>query len=373
MYTARMSTQASDNASDSAPKSAPDNPESRPAMEPLTPEEMEAFLSRVRAEGRSLTSAEQYALFGPREEAPAPAPVEEVDEMEAAFLDEAQIAALAANFFPELTNGHDGTLPASLSSEQPLLQGIIFDFDYTLAYLPRQLDSYMEEGARAAEAYMRSTGMEFPDEFWAQIVEARRFAQKKSEDEREEHIADDAMSFLLQFYGYPASKLDRDVLSRAVDIFYAPEMTAWRVAPETLAVLGALRDAGYKLAIVANYNCDRVFQRTIDYLGLRPYFDVVLASASVEYRKPDETLFQIVLERWDLLPYEVVVVGDSLPHDVAGGLELGALAVQSTQYADGAPAQIEYDNEQVAETIRPDAVIDDLAQLPALVQAWATA
>ncbi len=344
------------------------DPDTRPQAEPLTPEEMEAFLSRVRAEGRSLTSAEQYALFGPREEAaPATAPVEEVEAMEAALLDEAQIAALMTNFFPELPN--DGDLP----SKQPLIRGIIFDFDYTLASLSRPLDELMEEGARSAEGYMRSTGMEFPDEFWAQIVEARRFAQKKSEDEREEHIADDAMSFLLQFYGYPASKLDRDVLSRAVDIFYAPEMTAWRVAPETLAVLRELRDAGYALAIVANYNCDRVFQRTIDFLGLRPYFDVVLASASVEYRKPDETLYQIVLERWGVLPYEVIVVGDSLPHDVAGGLELGALTVQSMQYAADAPAQVEYDNEQVAQTIRPDAVIDDLAQLPALVQAWAVA
>jgi hypothetical protein len=34
-------------------------------MEPLTPEEKERFLARVRAEGRSLTSEEQYALFGP--------------------------------------------------------------------------------------------------------------------------------------------------------------------------------------------------------------------------------------------------------------------------------------------------------------------
>ncbi len=34
-------------------------------MEPLTPEEKERFLARVRAQGRSLTSEEQYALFGP--------------------------------------------------------------------------------------------------------------------------------------------------------------------------------------------------------------------------------------------------------------------------------------------------------------------
>ena len=87
----------------------------------------------------------------------------------------------------------------------------------------------LEEGAKAAEAYMRAADMDdLPADFWTQIIEARRFGQEKSEEEQEEHIADDAMSFLLQFYGYPASRLDPAVLRRTVDIFYAPEMTAWQ-------------------------------------------------------------------------------------------------------------------------------------------------
>ena len=54
--------------------------------------------------------------------------------------------------------------------------------------------------------------MELPDDFWRNIIEARIFAYTKSEEEQEEHIADDAMSFLLQFFGYPASQMDFDVL-----------------------------------------------------------------------------------------------------------------------------------------------------------------
>ena len=119
-------------------------------------------------------------------------------------------------------------------------------------------------------------------------------------------------------------------------------------------MLESLRADGYRLALLANYNCDRVFQRTIDYLGLRPYFDVCLCSAAVEYRKPDPRFFQIVLDRWDALPYEVVVVGDSLVDDVQGGLELGALTV----WMSGTTSpQVAQQNQLVADQVQPDAVV----------------
>jgi putative hydrolase of the HAD superfamily len=249
------------------------------------------------------------------------------------------------------------------------VQGVIFDFDDTLAYLTRPLDELMAEGAKAAEAYMRSTGMDdLPADFWHNIIEARRFAQEKSEEEAEEHIADDAMSFLVQFFGYPASKMDPNVLRRAVDIFYAPEMTAWRLHPGALETIKTLHAEKYKLAILANYNCDRVFQRTIDYLGLRPYMDVVLTSAAVEYRKPDVQFFNLVLERWDALPYEVIVVGDSLLHDIKGGIELGALTVQS---ALPTAAQVAHDNAQVANDVVADALLAEWGELVGLVRNWA--
>ena len=353
----------SDHASDDDLAARLDAIDLRPGMEPLTAEEKDAFLARVRAQGRTLTSAEQYALFGPPPEAAAPAPPPpEVEEMEPARLDAPTLARLRENFFPELGDGAE--LP-TLS----LVRGVIFDFDQTLAELARPLADLMLEGAQSAAAYMRSTGMELPDDFANNIVEARRFSEEKSEEEREEHIADDAMSFLLQFFGYPASRMDPDVLRRAVDLFYAPEMTAWQLRPGVQEMLTALSAAGYSLALIANYNCDRVFQRIVDYLGLRPCFDVCLSSAAVEFRKPDPRIFEIALTRWDALPYEIVVVGDSLRHDIGGGLETGALTV----LVEGATtAQVAHDNTLVAGEIVPDARLSDLTQLPTLINAWAT-
>ena len=333
-----------------------------PRIEALTPEEKEAFLARVRAQGRSLTSEEQYALFGPPPEPapPGPPPVE-VEEMEAAPLDPGTVAQLSQNFFPEL--GAADALPPFR-----LVRGVIFDFDHTLAELARPHVELLEAGAKAAADYMRSTGMELPDDFWSNIVEARRFSEEKSEEEQEEHIADDAMSFLLQFFGYPASQMDPDVLHRAVDIFYAPEMTAWRLRPGALDMLRTLHSAGYAVGLIANYNCDRVFQRTVDYLGLRPYLHLCLCSASVEYRKPDPKIFEIAFEQWDALPYEVVVVGDSLAHDVAGGIEAGALTVWMRTTTN---PQVNFQNEQLAGQVRPDAEAAAPADLLPLIDAWA--
>jgi len=350
------------NATDDAlpPDDALDRIELRPGQEPLTPEEKERFLARVRGEGRTLTSAEMYAIFGPPPERPDAAPdYGAVAEMTPAAIDAASLELLTRDFFHDIADAPAGALP--------LVRGVIFDFGDTLASLTRPLEELMTEGARAAEAYMRGAGMTLPENFYTKIVEARRFAEEKSAEEQEEHLADDAMSFLLQFFGYPASRLDPVVLQRAVDIFYAPEMTAWKLRPGTRAMLEALRGAGYRLALLANYNCDRVFQRTVDYLQLRPYFDLCLSSASVEYRKPDARFLQIALDQWDFLGYEVVVVGDSLLEDIRGGVELGA---QTVLVRGAEHAQVQLDNTRYAGEIQPDAVIDALAALPDLIRAW---
>jgi len=329
--------------SDSDPSQLNEN--HSPGMEALTLDELDEFMKRAKARAADFTPAQRQTVAAP-----------EVVEEVAVHLAPERLASLLQNFYPELPGG-------SLHPRR-LVQGVILDFDNTLARLKQPIDGLMESGARQAEAYMRSTGMDFPEDFWKNIVEARIFAQTKSDDEQEEHVADDALSFLLQFFGYPASQMDPDVLRRAVDIFYAPEMTAWEAMPGALDLLRWLNTEGYKVALIANYGCDRVFQRMVDYTGLRPFLDVCLCSGAVEWRKPGREIYESVLKRWDAEPYELVCVGDSLKHDIAGGLELGALTVHCRMI----PLA---EDQRIVDVITPDKAIDDLTQLPGLIQAWA--
>ncbi|MFZ4850230.1 MAG: hypothetical protein ACOYL7_13970, partial [Caldilinea sp.] len=71
--------------------------------EPLTVEEKERFLARVRSEGRTLSSAEMYTLFGPPPEpAPTPRNYGTVTEMSAPPLSTDRLAQLVDDFFADL-------------------------------------------------------------------------------------------------------------------------------------------------------------------------------------------------------------------------------------------------------------------------------
>ena len=129
-------------------------------------------------------------------------------------------------------------------------------------------------------------------------------------------------------------------------------VTAREDARETLE---ALRARGLHLSIVSNIDDDQ-FEPLFEQLGLAPLFDCTTTSEEARSCKPDPGIFRVALRKaGDLRPEEVVFVGDSVPHDVAGARALGMTTVLlgRTAGADG-PA--------------PDHVISRLGELLAIVE-----
>ncbi len=91
--------------------------------------------------------------------------------------------------------------------------------------------------------------------------------------------------------------------------------------PEVGEVLGALRRAGYRLAIVSNWPCGLgAFCRE---LGFGQLFEHVLASAEVGYAKPDARIFLEACRRLGVGPERVLHVGDTVAEDVEGARAAG--------------------------------------------------
>jgi len=88
--------------------------------------------------------------------------------------------------------------------------------------------------------------------------------------------------------------------------------------PETLR---ALRDDGFRLAVVSN--ADGRVASFLDRAGLGPYLDFIVDSAVVGVEKPDPRIFEIALERAGVGPSEAVHVGDIYGVDVAGARAAG--------------------------------------------------
>lgn len=94
--------------------------------------------------------------------------------------------------------------------------------------------------------------------------------------------------------------------------------------PDALRALAALRDAGYRVAIVAN----QPIVRTAELLAIGVQGDVVAMSDELGVWKPDPAFFQVALGLMgDPDPAEVIYVGDRIDNDVLPAAAAGMRAV----------------------------------------------
>lgn len=94
--------------------------------------------------------------------------------------------------------------------------------------------------------------------------------------------------------------------------------SSWAFYDDVLPCLRALKDAGYRLGIISNW--DATLEHLVCELGLDEYFDVVFASAEKACRKPDSKIFLLALEEMGVLPSEAVHVGDLPEADGAASI-----------------------------------------------------
>ncbi|MDQ1522489.1 MAG: hypothetical protein QOE47_413, partial [Pyrinomonadaceae bacterium] len=128
---------------------------------------------------------------------------------------------------------------------------------------------------------------------------------------------------------YRALEIDEatcESLSEQIDATHA-ERHLW-CAPddEAARVLGALKDAGLRLAVISNTEDGRL-DELLELVGLKQHFDLLIDSHVVGQRKPDAGIFQLTLARLGLEPREAVFIGDSYAHDALAALSVGMRAV----------------------------------------------
>lgn len=92
---------------------------------------------------------------------------------------------------------------------------------------------------------------------------------------------------------------------------------------DTIPTLQHLRDAGFKLAIVSNW--DTPLDPLLERLGIAHYFDIIVAShdARVLSAKPDPHIFNYTLAKVGVSAEETVHVGDTYEADIIGAKNAG--------------------------------------------------
>ena len=92
---------------------------------------------------------------------------------------------------------------------------------------------------------------------------------------------------------------------------------------DVVPTLEHLRDAGFKLAIVSNW--DTPLDPLIERLGIADYFDAIVASHNTRVRseKPDPHIFNYALTAVGVSAEKVIHVGDTYEADIVGARDVG--------------------------------------------------
>ena len=100
---------------------------------------------------------------------------------------------------------------------------------------------------------------------------------------------------------------------------------SWALFPETHAVLTTLREAGFELGIVSNFD-SRLFP-VMRGLGIDRLFDTVTIASLARAAKPAPKIFEIALEKHAMDPTEAIHVGDSVRDDLEGATKAGLTGI----------------------------------------------
>ena len=105
--------------------------------------------------------------------------------------------------------------------------------------------------------------------------------------------------------------------------------------PNVEEMLIELKRIGFKLGLLSNATGPKeIFQNDLETRGLAKYFDSVVWSCAIGYRKPSRKAFEAVLGQLSVRPEETLMIGDSEIADIEGATEMGMDAALVTPKID---------------------------------------
>lgn len=105
-----------------------------------------------------------------------------------------------------------------------------------------------------------------------------------------------------------------DYFDQVYEAFAGPRH--WALYPDTLATLQSLKEQGFELGVISNFDT-RLFT-VLKGLGLTDLFDTVTISSLSRAAKPAPKIFRLALDKHAVDAEEAVHVGDSLKDDLEG-------------------------------------------------------
>lgn len=204
------------------------------------------------------------------------------------------------------------------------IKGILFDLYGTL--LDIETDESLEEIYRAVAHYLTYQGVylrrrEVRDRYY----EIMKRQKEASAEEYPEIDVEAIWSSLLEEEGIREPAVRGSLSTVLAHIHRAVSRKRLRLYPGVTGVLNRLRTT-CRMALVSDAQpCYALPEMKA--MKLDGYFNPVILSGSYGFRKPDERLMQMALDRLRLGPDDVLYVGNDMYRDIYGAKQLGIRSI----------------------------------------------
>lgn len=201
-------------------------------------------------------------------------------------------------------------------------KAVFFDLDGTLRHS-------VPEGGEVFNEYVAQLGLPYTDEDRLRAMRWEYHYWASSADLRDDLLAHsaDTENFWIEYsrrrlvaLGIPAQAAGEHApqVSAHMGEMYKPDSV---VPGDVRRMLPALREAGYRMAVISNR--ERPFHDTLEAHGLGEFFPYSLAAGEVDIYKPEPGIFEHALKQLGLTARETVYVGDNYYADVVGARRAG--------------------------------------------------
>lgn len=204
--------------------------------------------------------------------------------------------------------------------------GVIFDFVGTIIHISKTREELLDVQIRRLYDVLK---VEYPPLPLEDFTQAFLGAAKKYREIREFELREVTNSVwvseaLRATDG--AAHLEEEPINRAVRSYFEPYIESARLAPCAEELLGRVKGR-FKVGLLSNFTYAPTVHAILNRLNLARFFDVVVVSHEVGFRKPHPKIFEEVLGRLRLPPSKGVFVGDDEYDDVVGAKDAGMKAI----------------------------------------------
>lgn len=106
---------------------------------------------------------------------------------------------------------------------------------------------------------------------------------------------------------------------------YYEKSDAWSVYDDVRPVLHSLREKGYRLGVISNF--DSRLHKVLAGLDLTGFFESIVVSMEAGAAKPERRIFELAAEQSGIKPENAIHIGDRPDEDFQGALNAGLQAV----------------------------------------------